>query len=76
LERLLSLVKNILVQNNPAVRIKRCDSGVWLIAAKKLAVEKNTLEPTHVLIIQGLTPQSDGRSAKEQHSGNSAGADV
>jgi hypothetical protein len=76
LKRLLSLVKNTLVENNPAVRIKRCDSGVWLITAKTDAVEKNTLAPTHVVIIQGLTLQSAGRRAKEQRSGNSAGLDV
>jgi hypothetical protein len=76
LERLLSLVKNTLVENNSAVRIQRCDSGVWLIAAKEAADGKNTLAPTHVVIIQGFASQSGRRSAKEQRSGNSAERDV
>ena len=76
LERLLSLVKNTLVENNSAVRIKRCDSGVWLIAAKDAAAGKNIPAPTHVVIIQGFALQSGGRRSKEQRSGNSTAPDV
>jgi hypothetical protein len=75
-ERLLSLVKNTLVENNPPVRIKRCDAGVWLVDATRSAVGKNILAPTYVVIIQGLASQSGERRAKEQRSGNSAAPDV
>jgi hypothetical protein len=73
---LLSLVKNTLAENNPSVRIRHCDSGIWLIATKKRTVEKNILAPTYVLIIQGLALESCGSNAKEQRSGNSVVPDV
>lgn len=72
LEQLLSLVKNTLVENNPAVQVRHCDSGVWLIRAKKAAAGKNTLAPSYVIVIQGFTIQTTAPRAKEQRSGNSA----
>lgn len=55
LKRLLASIRNSLVKNTPALRVTRCASGVWLVTPKKAANEKNTLAPTHVIVIQGLT---------------------
>ena len=54
-KRLLASIRNSVVKNTPALRVTRCASGVWLVTPKKAAGEKNTLAPTHVIVIQGLT---------------------
>ena len=55
LKRLLTRIRNTLVKNTPALRVTRCASGIWLIAPKHAAADKNTLAPTHVIVIQGVT---------------------
>ena len=65
LERLLSLVKNNLVKNASAFRVKRCASGVWLIAPKKTAADKNIFAPTHVIVIQGITVDEQAKKRRK-----------
>ena len=76
LERLLSQVKNNLVKNTSAFRVKRCAPGIWFIAPRTMASDKNTAGPTQVIILQGIRLEEEGGEAREQRSGNSHGSAV
>ena len=55
LEQLLSHVKNNLVKNTSAFRVKRCSPGIWLVSPRTPATDKNILGPMQVIMIQGIT---------------------
>lgn len=76
LERLLSILKNNLAKNTSALQVRRCASGVWLVAPRNITTDKNTLTPTNVIVIQGITLDDQERRRKEQRSGNPAETDV
>jgi hypothetical protein len=54
IKRLLTSLRNNLVKNTSALLVTRSAPGIWVIAPKKMAGDKNTLAPTHVIVIQGL----------------------
>ena len=58
LKRLLTSVKNNLVENTPALRVTRCAPNIWVLAPKRKADDKNTAAPTHVIVIHGLAPDA------------------
>lgn len=76
LERLLSHVKNNLVKNTSAFRIKRCAPGIWFVAPRTPAGDKNTLGSIQVIILQGIMPGGEDGEAREQRSGNPDGSVV
>jgi hypothetical protein len=76
LKRLLTSLKNNIVKNTSALHVTHSAPGIWLIAPKRMAEDKNTFGPTHVIVIQGLTLTESPKRAKEQHSGNSTASDV
>ena len=76
LERLLSHVKNNLVKNTSAFRVKRCAPGIWLVGPRRPAADKNTLGPTQVIVIQGIMPGEVECRGREQRSGNPGGSAV
>lgn len=72
LERLLSHIKNNLVKNTSAFRVKRCGPGCWMVSPVGPGHDKNTSCPTQVIMIQGIMPGEKERGAREQRSGNPA----
>jgi hypothetical protein len=76
LKQLLSLVKNNLVKNASAFRVKRCAPDVWLVTPKRATADKNNVAPNHVIVIQGVTFDGQAKNQKEHGSGNSTGTHV
>ena len=70
LERLLSHVKNSLVKNTSAFRVKRCAPGIWFVAPRTPMADKNNFGPIQVIIVQGIMPGAEEGGAREQRSGN------
>ena len=76
LEQLLSHVKNNLVKNTSAFRVKRCAPGIWLVTLRRPAADKNIPLTTQVVMIQGITPGDPEGCTREQRSGNPGGSAV
>lgn len=76
LERLLSHVKNTLVKNTSAFQVKRCAPALWHVGPKEVVADENTLLPTQVIVIQGITVGEQGKGGREQRSGNRGRSDV